>query len=87
MYGLSNGRNIFDLRSNPQKIEEHFYSSLKLIYYTFITDTKTVGEPLLAALAAAMCSLLLPNCEVLHSIRLLSLIANYNEFYARFAFT
>ena len=86
--GLSNGKNIFDLRSNPpkKKIEEHFYSSLKLIY-TFITHTKTVGEPLLAALAAAMCSLLLPNCEVLHSMRLLSLLANYNEVYARFAFT
>ena len=29
MYGLSNGENIFDFRSNPQKIEEHFYSSLQ----------------------------------------------------------
>ena len=69
-----------------KKIEEHFYSSLKLVY-TFITHTKIVGGPLLAALAAAMCSLLLPNCEVLHSMRLLSLIANCNEFYACFAFT
>ena len=31
---------------------------------------KKVGGPLLAALAAAICSLLLPNCEGSHSVRL-----------------
>ena len=78
MCGLSNGENIFDLRC-PLKvkgqgvtlktIEERIYSSLQLIIY-IQNPHKTVGGPLLAALAAAMCTLLLPNSEGSHSVRL-----------------
>ena len=42
------------VKVEPPKNEEHFDSSLQLIY-TFKTHTKTVGGPLLAALAASLC--------------------------------
>ena len=41
--------------------------------YTHSKRTQKVGGPLLAALAAAMCSLLLSICEGSHSVRLYSL--------------
>ena len=64
MYGLSNGENIFDFRSNPpKKWGTILFQST--IYIHIHNPHKIVGGPLLAALAAAMCSLLLPNCEVL----------------------
>ena len=47
------------------KIEEHFFQTT--IDMHIQNPHKTVGGPLLAALAAEMCSLLLPNCEGSHS--------------------
>ena len=80
MYGFSNDENIFDLTwplkvkgqgQTPQKLRSTFIPVYnRYTYYTFKTHTKTVGGPLLAALAAAMCSLLLQNCEGSHSVRL-----------------
>ena len=77
MYGLSNGENIFDLRwllkikgqgQTPKNWGTLLFQSTIDIH---IQNThKTVGGPLLAALAAAMCSQLLPNCEGSHFVRL-----------------
>ena len=64
MYGLLNGENIFDLRW-PLKVKGQGQTPKN-----WETHTQTVGGPLLAALAAAMCSLLPPNREGSHSVRL-----------------
>ena len=78
MYELSNSEHILisgdllKVKSQgqtppPKKIEEHlFQATIDMHVQNY---TKAVGGPLLAALAATMCSLLLPNCEALHSVR------------------
>ena len=80
MYGLSNSENIFDLRW-PLKVKGQDQTPQKNLGTLLFQSTidihiqnphKKVGDPLLAALAAAICSLLLPNCEGSHSVRLLN---------------
>ena len=52
----------------PKKIGNTFIPAYNR--YTHSKLTQKVGGPLLAALAAAICSLLLPNCEGSHSVLL-----------------
>ena len=78
MYGLLNNENIFDLRwpltvkgqGQPPKKNSGTLLFQSTIDIRIQNPHKKVGGPLLAALAAAICSLLLPNCEGSHSVRL-----------------